>query len=172
MTDQDEVLYRQLFGVRRSVRYHRHRQAFFDALNDAALFVTAVAGSAACAAAFATLGWTAAAAAVAALASAFNLVIAPSRRARRHDDLARRFIELEQSAVQPGASASDVEQRRLTIEQDEPPVYRVLDTICHNEVMRSLGHQDHELVRVPLWMRVTANVTDIGFYRLRRPATG
>lgn len=172
MTDQDEVLYKQLFGVRRSVRYHRRRQAFFDALNDIALLATAVAGSAACAAAFAELGWTAAAATVAALASAFNLVVAPSRRARRHDDLARRFIVLEQSAVQPGASASDVEQRRLTIEQDEPPVYRVLDTICHNEVMRSLGHQDHELVRVPLWMRVTANVTDVGFYRLRRPATG
>ena len=172
MTDQDEVLYRQLFGVRRSVRYHRHRQAFFDGLNDTALFVAAVAGSAAFAAASANLGWTAEVAALAALASAFNLVVAPSRRARKHDDLARRFIALEQSAVRPDASAGDIEQRRLAIEQDEPPVYRVLDTICHNEVMRSLGHQDHELVKVPLWMRVTANLTDLGFYRLRRPAAG
>jgi hypothetical protein len=30
--------------------------------------------------------------------------------------------------------------RRLTIEQDEPPIYRALSDLCHNEQMRADGH--------------------------------
>ena len=47
MTDQDAAVLRDLlFGIRRSVRYHMHRQAFFDRVHDLGALTTAIAGSA------------------------------------------------------------------------------------------------------------------------------
>ena len=92
--------------------------------------------------------------------------------ARKHNDLAREFIALEQEAIAPDATdrLSQIRNQRLSIEADEPPIYRVLDTICHNEVMRSLGHQDEDLIKVPSRMYRMANWTDIGFHKLRGSA--
>ena len=42
---QGDDVDRHLFGIRRSVLYHRHRQSFFDGVNDIALLIAALAGS-------------------------------------------------------------------------------------------------------------------------------
>ena len=80
------------------------------------------------------------------LVSAVSLVLGSARMARLHDDLAKRFIKLECEMLKdPDASQEQLQsycERRLEIEQDEPPVKRVLDILCHNELARAEGRAD------------------------------
>ena len=61
---------------------------------------------------------------------------------------------------------TDIENRRLAIEQDEPPIYRVVDTLCHNEMLRRMNRENEQIL-VPVWMRITAPIADFGFYTLK-----
>ena len=56
--------------------------------------------------------------------------------------------------------------RRLDIERQEPPVLRVLDTLCYNELVRAMGYG--EQVRVGFWQRLFANFFDLADHRLGR----
>ncbi len=87
-----------------------------------------------------------------ALASALDLAVGTSRCANLHGDLARRFAH--------GRNLEDEEfeqltRMRLEIESGEPPVLRLLDVICHYELLRALGDQRRP-PRIPLWRRVLA----------------
>ena len=82
------------------------------------------------------------AAAVAVLGTV-DLAVGTLRCAYLHGDLARRFISLEQRFAH-GRSLEDDEHEELTrarlgIEADEPPPLRLLDVMCHFELLRSLG---------------------------------
>lgn len=63
---------------------------------------------------------------------------------RLHRDLKGRFIALEM-AILAGDDQPDTwakyEVERLRIEQDEPPIYRALDLLCHNELLVAEGHK-------------------------------
>ena len=50
--------------------------------------------------------------------------------------------------------------RRLDIEAKEPPIYRVLDVICHNEVAKALGKEKYR-VKVTRLQRLFKNIFDI-----------
>jgi hypothetical protein len=54
------------------------------------------------------------------------------------------FFELEKgivAAVELNAEKeAAIVAQRLDIEACEPPILRVLDSICHNEMMRALGY--------------------------------
>lgn len=171
MTDPARSLHDQLFDIRRSVRYHRRRQKFFEWSHDMLLWMTALLGTSTASSLFGGWGLIEVAAALTAVASVSNLVFAPARKARLHSDLARRFIDLERLAISPDAEnrVSEIKAKRLVIEEDEPPIYRVLDTLCYNEVMRSLGYKDDELIPVPKHVEVTAHWTDLLFSTLKRP---
>lgn len=166
-----------LFGVRRSVRYHLRRRRFYERFRDAALFVAAASGSAAVAAFGSELTArladsveAAVPAAVTVMALAY-LVAGSLRKARLHTDLGRRFIALERRLVAAGSSPSDAAlveatQERLAIESDEPPVLRVLrvlDTLCHNELLRAMGYPRSEFVPVSAPQRLLANWADFRF---------
>lgn len=49
---------------------------------------------------------------------------------------------------------------RLHIEADEPPIYRALDLLCHNEQMRADGHppDSEHWASVPLYQRLTCHL--------------
>ena len=164
----NDSLHDLLFGVRRSVRYHVRRRMFFDRLNLFASAVSVVFGSAAMAALLGELGrgWVAAAAGVVTVVSAVNLVVGAARMARLHADLARRFIELDKRIVTLGAAAAEQmpewQAARLTIEAEEPPVLRVLDTLCHNELMRAMGYPASQWIRVAWHQRLLAQFVDVG----------
>jgi len=49
---------------------------------------------------------------------------------------------------------------RLAIESDEPPTLRVLDSLCHNEVLRALGQEAHRVGPISGWQRLFAHVFD------------
>ena len=164
-----------LFGVRRSVRYHARRERFFDGAHNLGALAAAVAGSAAVAALLGELdpALTTAAVAVTAVAGACELVFRTARAARLHNDLARDFIALEKELVVagedlPAAELRALEAARLDIEAREPPPLRVLDAMCHDELVTALGIEDAERSNLTWWQRRLAPFVDVGAHRLRK----
>ncbi len=156
-----------LFGVRRSVRYHNRRRAFFDRLHIVTSTVSVVFGSATVFILFSNLNplFAAIAATIVTMFSAIDLVIGTATRARLHSDLSRRFIGLEKEIISAGnLNKKEVDSftaQRLEMEADEPPVLRVLDSICHNELMRAMGHKKEKLLKIKWYQRLFAPLMDI-----------
>ena len=162
-----------VFSVQRSIRYHNHRRRFFDRFDRSAKVLSLVTGSAAFAAAVSTHHtFTVAFSALVAIISAINLVVGPSQAARMHRELAKRFAELERGIRLSKAMDSDTLNMlvadRLLIESDEPPVLRVLDTICHNELCRALGYDECEFCLVGPVQSLFANFLDLWPWRIRK----
>lgn len=158
-----------LFGVRRSVRYHSRRRQFFDRYRLFTNAVSVIFGSAAIAAVLSPLGkeYTVGAAAVVTVFSLIDLVVGSARMARLHEDLGRQFIELEKETISIAEgqfteeNALRLTAARLSIEADEPPVKRVLDSLCHNELLRAMGYGREEFVKVRWYQRLFAQLLDI-----------
>lgn len=161
MTDDQYAL---LFGVRRSVRYHDRRRAFFERLHrltgvltvlmaGSVLFDIGQPGE--------TAGWLMTLAVVAALLAALDLVVGYAARASQHRDLKGRFVDLEM-AILSGDETPEVwtahRLARLAIERDEPPIYRALDLLCHNEVLLAEGGKTADLVVLRKWQRRTRHL--------------
>ena len=170
----DEDYRMLLFGVRRSVRYHMRRRRFYERFHDVVLLVAAASGSATIAAFGSELtanlpSWVAVAVPAAVTIMALvDLVVGSMRKTSLHTDLGRRFIALERRLVAAGSSPSEAALaeatgERLAIESDEPPVLRVLDTLCHNELLRAMGYPRSKFVRVTALQRLLANWADFRF---------
>lgn len=160
-----------LFDVRRSIRYHNRRRAFFDRLSLSNSAVSLIAGSAVVAS---ILGDKTVAAAVAGFVvtafSTLDLVVGTAQKARLHADLARRFIDLEKRLVRAtdtgAAELLALKEERLTIEADEPPVLRVLDVLCYNEQAKAMGYDKKYMARVGPLQRLLAQWWDVGVEQL------
>lgn len=154
--------YGQLFGVRRSIRYHDRRRTFFERLHRLTSALTVLmAGSVLydLGRAGETAPWLTALALAAAGLAALDMVVGYAARAGQHRDLKTRFVDLEISMLQTPAAAWAAHQAaRLAIERDEPPVYRALDLLCHNELARAEGCAAEHMARVPFWQRWTRNL--------------
>ena len=50
---------------------------------------------------------------------------------------------------------------RLEIERDEPPVLRVLDSICHSELLRATGYDRSQYVEIAWYQRLLAQFVDV-----------
>lgn len=162
LTDEWHAL---LFDVRRSVRYHNRRRAFYDRLDQISNMLSVMLGSTAIYGVLEQSWKTIALVALGLVTglSAINLVLASSQRARLHFDLVRRFVELEKmmvKAVPSKESLSEFTEARLTIEMDEPPVLRVLDALCYNEQARSMGYSDSYLAQIGWFQRQLAPFID------------
>src|SRR5262245_41180936 len=93
-----------LFGVRRSVRYHTRRRAFFERIGFLTKFLSVILGSGTGVAALighktttAWLGFLTAALSYA------DILIGYASKARLYHDLTRKFIELEKEMVLTGS---------------------------------------------------------------------
>lgn len=163
-----------LFGVRRSIRYHHRRRRFFDLFHQISTFLAALAGTAT----FATV--LGKAPTNISLVCAFfvtvfavaDLVVGSAREGRLHDDLAKRFIDLEKEMI--GAkelqkeSIADFTAKRLDIEKDEPPPLKVLDSICHNELLRAMDYDQKYFVQIKWYQRLFAQIFDIREHAVQR----
>ena len=165
-----------LFGVRRSVRYHRRRERWLDGAHNLGALVTAVFGSATVATLLADIRplWVTVAALITAIAGAIELVFGFAKKARLHSELARDFIGLEKDLVRAGQDLSELSlrkfvARRLDIESREPPALRVLDVMCHNELVTALGCDPSDRSAALTWyQRWLANIVDVGAHRLQK----
>lgn len=85
--------------------------------------------------------------------------------ARNHNDLRRRFCEVEADIVACSGTTLTPEKigewkgRRLLIESDEPPTYVALNVLCDIELRRAYGLdlQTSEENRLPIWKRLSAH---------------
>lgn len=165
-----------LFGVRRSIRYHSRRRQFFDRYRLFTNAISVIFGSAAIAAVLSPLGkeYTVGAAAMVTVFSLVDLVVGSARMARVHEDLYRRFIDLEKGIISipeekfTEADGTHLTASRLSIEGDEPPVKRVLDSLCHNELLRAMGYGREEFVKVRWYQRLFAQLLDIQEHRVTK----
>jgi hypothetical protein len=157
-----------LFGVRRSVRYHTRRRRFFDRLRKSITFLTVIAGMSTLAMLLSELNpaWALLTAALVTFFGIIDLILNTAEGARLHADLSRRFIELEMDIVLAGENLADQQlrefaSRRLRIELEEPPMMRVLDCVCHNEIVQAMGHGKEYEVKLTKAQRFFASFIDI-----------
>jgi hypothetical protein len=151
-----------LFGVRRSVRYHSRRRMFFDRLHTVTSALGVIFGSATILAVLTEAGprYAVLAAAVVTIFSALDLVIGTDRSARLHQDLAeKRMMSL--TTAPTAKDLKDCGGERLDIESDEPPVLRVLDVLCHNELCRAMGRERSHMAKVAWYQRLFAQLIDV-----------
>lgn len=143
-----------LFGVRRSIRYHNRRRMFFDRLHKANNSIGVIFGSAAIFTALNQIypSLTILSAVLITLSSTIDLIISTSQMARLHEDLSRHFIRLERDMIVVQHTSAEELKRftaeRLDIEAEEPPVLHILNTICHNELMRAMGYGKEEMAKI------------------------
>lgn len=155
-----------LFSVRRSIRYHNRRRQFFDRLGRFTDIISAISGSGTIVA-FLSVNFkdcTVYLAGATAIFSSLNLVWDTKGNSRLHHDLARQFLGLEKRLVAPNITIDDIrktESDRLEIEAGEPPVLRVLDIICHNELSRAMGFDRKEMYQVGLARSLFAHLFDL-----------
>ena len=165
--DLDNRYHDLLFGVRRSVRYHMRRRRFFEQLDRLVSFlvvvwvttivycVTVAGAEEARRLAMVAFGL------VVPVAAIYLIGGSPWMRVREHARLARRFVELEQKLNRTPSEATlrYVTHMRLVIEAEEPPVMRVLDCICHNELCQAMGYD--ERAQIGFFQRLFAQIVDI-----------
>ncbi len=170
MTEESTSEYDRLqFDVRRSVRYHDRRVSFFEMGHKVVLFIALIGGSASIAAFTAefSLDWPQwvklLPAAIISVVAGLDLVTGFSSKARIHDQLKQRFIALESRMHREETDGvlDEWTVERLAIEADEPPVLRVLDTLCHNELLRSMGYPKDKHIPVKPLQRVLSPFFDM-----------
>ena len=173
MTDQIFARRRDdlLFGVRRSIRYHARRRQFFDRWHMSTSAAGVIFGSAAMAALLTKeSGLAVLAALIVTALSAVDLVVGTARMARLHEDLGKRFLTIEEDLIGDPVTSNDLilaERARLRIEADEPPALRVLDTICHNDVLRSMGEEyAAQRLKIGPVQRFCAQLFDLKLHRI------
>lgn len=166
--DLNHEQYGLLFDVRRSVRYHDRRRGFYEQCHHiTSLLTILMAGSV-----LFDIGktgeaahWLYALSVLAALMAAADMVIGYSKRAVLHGALRERFADLEIAMVCESAAVEvwqKYQRERLLIEKDEPPVYRVLDLLCRNELLQAEGYTREkspgEFFEASLWQKLTSQL--------------
>lgn len=163
-----DVQYGLLFDVRRSVRYHDRRRAFYEQLHKitslltilmagSVLFDVAKSGN--------TATWMVSLSVIAGLLAALDMVVGYSRCANLHSDLRARFADLEISMLQETNFNDDwlkYQNIRLLIEKDEPPIYVALDALCRNELLVAEGFSKakdaDQFAKVGRWQSATSQL--------------
>lgn len=166
--------YEVSFAISRCRRYHEKMQSFYErwhdrvAVSNAVLsgtaFVSLVGGKGTLIATILT--------ALVATAAAFDAKLQPSKKAKKHSDLARRFTELASKLAMRDATNDNLRwasAERLNIEKDEPPVRRLVDLQAMNEEYRARGVP--EASQIPLTRfqrRIGYYFPECGMARLER----
>lgn len=151
---------RLLFSVRRSVRYHDQREGFFLLVRHMADLLVIVFGvvTVILLAEAIDEDWVLDARLIIPLigpvAVAIVLVTRVTEKGTLHQELKRDFIRLEQRMVGLRSSKKRTARLpvlvsdRLAIESREPPVLRVLDTVCHNQLVHAYEYGEEHLKKV------------------------
>lgn len=150
----ESALFKLKFDIQRSCIYHQHRSAYFELLHrvtmGGVILLTSTAISA-----FIQDQYIKYIIFLATFITVLDFIIGYSKKSQEHRALYQRFAELQIDIVQAdhptGHQLAKWTARRLTIEKDEPPKFRVLDVACHNELVRAqYGDNWYELAyRIP-----------------------
>lgn len=142
----------------RSAIYHKAREGFLDACHRATMFLVILSSSAAAARAAGGYGAVALALLLLpAILGALDMAFAFGFRAREHAILARRFLELAAECSAPEADGPAVLAKFYRLCSEEPPTYRAVDALAHNQVCDALGRGGLKMV-VPRFARLLRHV--------------
>ncbi|NOT14235.1 MAG: hypothetical protein HOP21_01410 [Methylotenera sp.] len=161
MTNEQYGLF---FDVRRSIRYHDRRRSFFELMHRITAALTILmAGSILfdIGKTGATAPWLVGLSVFAAVLATFDMVVGYASQADLHRSLKVRFGNLEMAIVAGGSTQAEWDEhqlKRLTIELDEPAVYRALDILCYNEVSIADGVQKENLRSIDYISRATCHI--------------
>lgn len=173
----DKQIFKLLFGVERSKRYHNERRKFYDGWHKFTATIGVIFGSATILTVLTeTLGqvYTIAAAAIVTIFSIIDLVVGTAEKARLHYDLAKQFIALEKDIISEQApTETDLANwttQRLEIEADESPRKKVLNMMMHNELMRAKGYERNhpDYVKIAWSQRALAHFIDFRHERIHK----
>lgn len=176
MVDAWTLYHNEIYHVRRSIKYHSHRQRFFENALNVSLFLAFGSGPVvvllavtadADADAASNVEWLRYVPAI--FTSVFTgaaLVAKVGVKANLHGELKIEFIRLQQDMerrrldAQDENAVADWTAQRLGIETREPPINRVVDGLSHNEVLHSMGEKDDtQYIRVLVWHRLVGSFT-------------
>lgn len=174
-----DELHELSFGVKRSVRYHAKRSSFFYKLNQLNSLATIVLASAVMSSMMEgvkvydvslsmMIGF------VAFVLASIVIVFDATGQAQKHHDLSRRFIELEKAMLKANPNQDDYvawTKERLSIEAEDPHTLKVLDVICHNELVRAGEYGDEQMAHIGICQRLVAQFMDIRADKLKKNAT-
>ena len=157
-----------LFCVIRSVRYHSRRMQALDQIDKTIKIMAAISGVGTITAVVSEyMGpvYIAVFAACVSFLSTIDIVLGFSSKARAHNDLTRRWIDLEREIVLTENKMTTTKltgfvNKRLEIEKDEPPILKVQDVICHNELVRAMGYDKKHLKHISVFQRLLSPVID------------
>jgi len=166
--DHETIEHNLLFEIRRSIRYHNYRKRFFEWFHNLAAFLTAISGTAI----FVTVLAEQVSpvlqmvlAAVVAIFSTIDLVIASPAKSREYEDLSRRFIALEKEIMvsenKDSKFFNTIQAEKLSIEADEPPHLRILNAVCFNETVTAMGLNQDAHVKIEWYQRLFMNFADL-----------
>lgn len=157
--------HRTLFSVCRSIRYHQRRRAFYDRLDKISNMLSLILGSAAIYGVLQENAKNVAliASATVTVVSSINLVVGSAQRGRDHTDFMRKYVELEKRMLgDPSEEVLlEVSTARLTIEAEEPPVLHVLNSICHNDIVRARNYAKKYFLHVSWYQVFMSQIIDI-----------
>ncbi|WHL26660.1 hypothetical protein QJS63_18210 [Pseudomonas juntendi] len=144
-TDIADEIHELEFYVQRNVRYHMRRGAFFLRWGRFTAFVGVIFGSATVTSLIAGTSpvLTGGAALLVTLASSIDLVVGTGQRAWLHNDLRKRYLDIEAELLVSGFGARTEELREMKsrirrIEADEPPTLPALELLARDDVIRSM----------------------------------
>lgn len=164
----------QLFGVKRTIRYYIHRRRFFEKWKLTTDFLIIVSGGLVVSLASSGEGarsWgVIAAGAMAAMLGTFDLLIGFSVKARESHDFVKEFGRLERDmTASPKTREALVAftNRRLELEEEEPPRLRVLNNLCHNELIIAEGYPEDDYADIPTVLHLTAPYVNWGADAIR-----
>ena len=169
-----------LFGIRRSIRYHERRQGFYRTCQDLILLIAFLLSTSTIALFLEGVlsdspTWVKLLpSVVTSVLVGIALVYRVGQKACEHANFKRQFIILEQrlaeghnlDSKQIAKLVQDVTKDRLSIESNEPKVKKVLDTICHNELLRAMGYPKSDEIEIGFWQRRFAHFFDFREYKL------
>lgn len=147
MSDESlaEEIHKLEFYVQRNVRYHMRRGAFFLRWGRFTAFVGVIFGSATVTSLIAGTSpfMTGGAALLVTLASSIDLVVGTGQRAWLHNDIRKRYLDIEAELLASGSEVKPETLRAMKskirrIEADEPPTLPALELLARDDVIRSM----------------------------------
>lgn len=150
-----------LWNTRLGVRYHMHLQNFyskagkfitvFSLVTSSAAFVTIYQNNTTCAKVLACL---------VTLAQILDLVVDTKGRSLFHASLRQKYLYLESDIIAKEEHSEDelttFQQRRISIEIEEPPIMNSVIDLCHNELVKVHNCGDDKLEKMDAWPSIKA----------------
>ena len=172
MPDCPRNTYKLLFGLTRAVIYHRKRERFFVGISLALgmvlgiiisfVFSDQLPKSLPIEILFALVFFIA-------LFLVKSLIAFSLHCKLKYDFMRLSDLNFDHCGRLKNAPLGDIISRRLDIEEEEPPIKRVLDGICHNKLMLDLGYEKHELLNISFSQRLFAHFFNFREHTIEYP---